>query len=39
MLSSFSFFHLQIPYPILPYPASMRVLRHPPIHFTALTFL
>ena len=41
MLSPFPVSPLQPPYPIPPYPASMRVLPHPPIHsrFTDLAFL
>ena len=41
MLSPFFVSPLQTPYPISPYPASMRVLPHPPIHsyLTALAFL
>ena len=38
MLSPFPVFSLQTPYPIPFYPASMRVLPHPPAH-TCLTIL
>ena len=41
MLSPFFVSPLQTPYPISPYPASMRVLPHPPTHssLNALAFL
>ena len=41
MLSPFLLSPLQIPYPIPPYPASMKVFPHLPTHFglTTLAFL